>query len=406
MVYLDKTKLLIDSGSANLAVASTSLDGVSTWFNASKSSTLNIDDDRIALKYQQGSWSGLIANDFFDLVDTRSLPASKKPPRLYGQIALIDEAKDFFLGTTDSMSWNGIMGLAFANIAVQPKNLAGISYVWIHYLFSQNIAIPPPTTSTPYLMPSTHSILDDVLKQYELNDQFSVLLCGTSKLVTSNTFSASMKQDGVLTIGGIKKSFKADSKPFFYTPIRYAWYYEVILTDFRVNGKKVIEDCKELNFDKTILDTGTTNIRLPFRVFRKFVRLVRAHVRRSGKRGRAIGRDFWRSKSLLCQDPTSPLGGPLGSPYDMFPQLTFDFVLAGNASLMKSISTTLSPEQYIRYIGRVKSKGVDKDCFVFGVQPSTLGTILGSVFIEGFYTLFDRQNMKVSRPLLLLASSD
>jgi len=56
-----------------------------------------------------------------------------------------------------------------------------------------------------------------------------------------------------------------------YTPIVKKWYYEVIITDFTVNGDSLGLNCKKYNYDKTIVDSGTTNLRVPQEVFNLIV---------------------------------------------------------------------------------------------------------------------------------------
>ena len=52
------------------------------------------------------------------------------------------------------------------------------------------------------------------------------------------------------------------------------WYYEVIITDMMVGDKSMALDCKEYNFDKTIVDSGTTTIHLPRAVFTRLVQSI------------------------------------------------------------------------------------------------------------------------------------
>ena len=52
-----------------------------------------------------------------------------------------------------------------------------------------------------------------------------------------------------------------------YTPIVKKWYYEVIVTDIAVNGISLGFNCKKYNYDKTIVDSGTTNLRVSEEIF-------------------------------------------------------------------------------------------------------------------------------------------
>ena len=52
-----------------------------------------------------------------------------------------------------------------------------------------------------------------------------------------------------------------------YTPVVKKWYYEVIVTDIAVNGISLGFNCKKYNYDKTIVDSGTTNLRVSEEIF-------------------------------------------------------------------------------------------------------------------------------------------
>lgn len=88
----------------------------------------------------------------------------------------------------------------------------------------------------------------------------------------------------------------------WYTPIRREWYYEVIIVRIEVNKQDLNMDCKEVrltsaksnkwwsvvenlrcdscllqyNYDKSIVDSGTTNLRLPKKVFQAAVKAIEA----------------------------------------------------------------------------------------------------------------------------------
>ncbi|CAH8484544.1 unnamed protein product [Schistosoma intercalatum] len=52
-------------------------------------------------------------------------------------------------------------------------------------------------------------------------------------------------------------------------------------------------------------------------------------------------------------------------------------------------------EQYVRYLGRINQNNQSRDCFAFAIQPTHRNTILGSVFLEAYYTIFDQENMRI-----------
>lgn len=49
------------------------------------------------------------------------------------------------------------------------------------------------------------------------------------------------------------------------------WFYEVIITSLLIEGIPIPIDCRNINTDKSIVDSGTTNVRLPGNVFKAFV---------------------------------------------------------------------------------------------------------------------------------------
>nr|XP_045001736.1 uncharacterized protein LOC123459375 [Jaculus jaculus] len=74
------------------------------------------------------------------------------------------------------------------------------------------------------------------------------------------TFSAWLPPEAAI-IGGINHSLYTGS--LWYTPIRQEWYYEVIIVRVEINGQDLKMDFKEYIYDKSIVDSGTTNLRLP-----------------------------------------------------------------------------------------------------------------------------------------------
>lgn len=49
-------------------------------------------------------------------------------------------------------------------------------------------------------------------------------------------------------------------------PIRRKWFYEVVVMALSLRGKEVSIPCVKFNTDKTIVDSGTSNLRLPSEV--------------------------------------------------------------------------------------------------------------------------------------------
>lgn len=52
------------------------------------------------------------------------------------------------------------------------------------------------------------------------------------------------------------------------------WFYEVVLTNMYVNGVPLPVDCSELNMNQAIVDSGTTNVRLPKNIFDELTKML------------------------------------------------------------------------------------------------------------------------------------
>ena len=49
----------------------------------------------------------------------------------------------------------------------------------------------------------------------------------------------------------------------FTSPIRHEWFYEVMVVSMGVGGHILDIPCVQYNNEKTIVDSGTSNLRLP-----------------------------------------------------------------------------------------------------------------------------------------------
>lgn len=333
-----KLNVLIDTGSSNFAVAANPAPDISTWFRRKESSTYDEDGTTVYVPYTQGNWRGILATDVVSLASNTSVRS---------HLAFILESSDFFI---NGSNWQGILGMGYAVIA-QPG-----SYV------------------VPYF--------DSLVKDTGVDNVFSMQLCGTVYPTTSNVSSelkAEMGMGGSLVLGGWDDSLYTGD--LYYTSIHKEWYYEVVVIDIGVAGHSLGLDCKEYNFAKTIVDSGTTNLRLPVKVFNDVVTRIRNHLTMSDPKP---GDNFWQGIDHVCWAE-----GMI--PYDDFPAVTLTFPRSKNSSF----SLILSPQQYIRPIGEDNDDTTDVDCFKFAVASSTSGTVLGAVVMEGFYVVFDRIHKRI-----------
>ncbi|KAG9327884.1 hypothetical protein JZ751_018416, partial [Albula glossodonta] len=191
----------------------------------------------------------------------------------------------------------------------------------------------------------------------------------------------------------------------WYTPIRREWYYEVIIVRMEVNGQDLNMDCKEYNYDKSILDSGTTNLRLPRKVFQAAVTAIEAASSVSPSFSslslsvtphtllrflslydlstEQFPTGFWLGQQLVCWQARS-------TPWHIFPVISL-YLLSENRN--QSFRLSILPQQYLRAVENVASE--QDECYKFAVSESESGTVLGSVVMEGFYVVFDRQRQRL-----------
>lgn len=317
--------VLIDTGSSNFAIGSVPDPLIDKYFHIDRSSTFQHRNVNIVVPYTMGSWNGFLGSD---IVKLQGLPAVRT------DIACITHADHFFINGSE---WQGILGLGFPAIA-RPSDIA---------------------------MP----LFDNLVSSHLVSDVFSLQLCG--------------KQDegsdaGSLILGGVDRRFHTDH--IRYTPLRRAWYYEVILTGLRVGRQSLSIDCKELNNDKTIVDSGTTNLRLPKSVFSLLIKELNDQVQLD----EPIPKEFWEGGTFMCWAGDSV-------PLKNFPELRLSLAHSPNSTF----TLVITPKQYLRPVTDVEKELENHTCYKFAVNPSDTGTVIGAVIMEGFYVVFDRQNRRV-----------
>ncbi|MEE6515070.1 hypothetical protein FKM82_023568, partial [Ascaphus truei] len=212
--------ILVDTGSSNFAVAGAPNVYLTTYFNSAWSSTYQSLDTDVTVRYTQGSWNGRLGKDVITI-----------PKGVNGtfvvNIASIFESESFFV---PQINWQGILGLAYKTLA------------------------KPSSSVDPFF--------DSLVQQQKIPNIFSMQMCGAG-LPTSGT------NGGSLVMGGMETSlYKGD---IWYTPVTEEWYYQVEVLKFEVGGQNLNLDCTEYNSDKAIVDSGTTLLRLPDKVFNAMV---------------------------------------------------------------------------------------------------------------------------------------
>ncbi|XP_037697508.1 beta-secretase 1 isoform X2 [Choloepus didactylus] len=221
---------------------------------------------------------------------------------------------------------------------------------------------------------SLEPFFDSLVKQTHVPNLFSLQLCGTGFPLNQSEVLASV--GGSMIIGGIDHSLYTGS--LWYTPIRREWYYEVIIVRVEINGQDLKMDCKEYNYDKSIVDSGTTNLRLPKKVFEAAVKSIKA-----ASSTEKFPDGFWLGEQLVCWQVGT-------TPWNIFPVISL--YLMGEVT-NQSFRITILPQQYLRPVEDVATS--QDDCYKFAISQSSTGTVMGAVIMEGFYVVFDRARKRI-----------
>ncbi|XP_057401609.1 beta-secretase 2 isoform X2 [Balaenoptera acutorostrata] len=220
-----KLQILVDTGSSNFAVAGAPHPFVDSYFDTERSSTYRPKGFDVTVKYTQGSWTGFVGEDVV------TIPKGFNSSFLVN-IATIFESENFFL---PGIKWNGILGLAYATLAKPSSSL--------------------------------ETFFDSLVAQAKIPNVFSMQMCGAGLPV-----AGSGTNGGSLVLGGIEPTlYKGD---IWYTPIKEEWYYQIEILKLEIGGQSLNLDCREYNADKAIVDSGTTLLRLPQKVFDAVVEAV------------------------------------------------------------------------------------------------------------------------------------
>jgi len=299
-----------------------------SYFDAERSSTYRSKGFDVTVKYTQGSWTGFVGEDVV------TIPKGFNSSFLVN-IATIFESENFFL---PGIKWNGILGLAYAALAKPSSSL--------------------------------ETFFDSLVAQAKIPNVFSMQMCGAGLPV-----AGSGTNGGSLVLGGIEPSlYKGD---IWYTTIKEEWYYQIEILKLEIGGQSLNLDCREYNADKAIVDSGTTLLRLPQKVFNAVVEAV---ARTSLIPEFSDG--FWTGSQLACWTNSE-------TPWSYFPKISI-YLRDENSS--QSFRVTILPQLYIQ---PMMGAGLNYECYRFGISPSTNALVIGATVMEGFYVIFDRARKRV-----------
>ncbi|XP_072022572.1 beta-secretase 1-like [Amphiura filiformis] len=328
--------VLVDTGSANFAVAAAPHEFIKTFFKTNESTTYKDLKKKVKVPYTQGEWDGNLCQDMTSIVTGPDVA-------VMSNIAAITHSEAFFI---NGSNWQGILGLGYADIA------------------------RPDNTVEPFFT--------TLVRQGHVENIFAIQLCGPNlNKQPSSAGATEAEVAGTMTVGGVDDTLYNGT--MWYTPLTKERFYEVVVVDMEVNNESLAMDCKEYNFDKTIVDSGTTNLRLPEAVFSKLNAKI-TQVLKPILKNKTIPPEFWSGDQLICRD------GPI-EPWDWFP--TISITLQGMDE-EQAFKLVVSPKQYLSIV-----EPDSEHCYKYGISSSKSGAVIGAVVMEGFYVVFDRNNKSV-----------
>ncbi|NXW33970.1 BACE2 secretase, partial [Phaetusa simplex] len=339
--------ILVDTGSSNFAVAGVPDPDVTSYFNTELSSTYKSQGIDVTVKYSQGSWTGVLGTDVITI-----------PKGIDGSytinIATILESENFFL---PGVKWHGILGLAYDALA-KPSS-------------------------------SVETFFDSLVRQAKIPNIFSLQMCGAGLPV-----SGSGTNGGSLVLGGIEPSlYKGE---IWYTPVKEEWYYQVEILKLEVGGQNLELDCREYNADKAIVDSGTTLLRLPQKVFSAVVQAIA----RTSLQIDLFFVAFGAGALLVNMTVLAMSLCDLFTSFCNLVSLAFinipSQLLEYNVPLLFFLSGF--PSQY-RLQNRLVSSEITNTVFYLRGWSEAKGRmnllIIGATVMEGFYVIFDRAQRRV-----------
>ncbi|KAM3965006.1 beta-secretase 1 [Aphomia sociella] len=349
-----KLNVLVDTGSTTLAVATYPRQDNKEYFQFDNSTSINDSRKEIQAKYSQGMWLGHLASDFIQF------PSLPNLPEVRTDMALITKSHKFFM---NGSGWQGLLGLAYLPVGAWGDNII------------------------------VESWLDSLDRKVKRPISFELKLCGVQSPTNATHY------------GNFKVLSDSDEtqQNIFRTPILRKRWYEVGVLSIRVLTSKElnksdsleftknshendayrdlnIEMCQKLNEEKSIVDSGTTNIRLPDVLFREVVDKLKDAVLASNV---LILDEFWYHAEAACW--TEPQKWTL-------PWLAID--LLSDVSDNQYFTLELEPQNYMRVMSARNSTGengtVPEFCYKLGLEAGGKETVLGYTAMEGMQVLFNR----------------
>ncbi|KAF4797061.1 beta-site APP-cleaving enzyme 2 [Turdus rufiventris] len=248
--------ILVDTGSSNFAVAGVPDPDVTSYFNPELSSTYRSQGIEVTVKYSQGSWTGVLGTDVITM-----------PKGLYGSytinIATILESENFFL---PGVKWHGILGLAYDALA---KKLFSLTF-WSREEKRREEKRREEKRREEKRREEKRR--EEKREEKRREEKRREEKRREEKRREEKRREEKMRATELKVLGGIEPSLYTGD--IWYTPIKEEWYYQVEILKLEVGGQNLELDCREYNADKAIVDSGTTLLRLPEKVFSAVVQAI------------------------------------------------------------------------------------------------------------------------------------
>jgi hypothetical protein len=341
-VYFDSSqdtgyKVILDSGSSNLAVA------IESCTNCGKASTtldLTTDDDMcIEVTYGSGEWSGVeVESTYVGLSSEVSTDTT---------LAGITYQDDFFSGGS---SYCGILGMAYEGIAEG---------------YSSSSCSSSKGSKTVQQKSGHRDLLADSEDATPL--MYALTTAGS---IPSNTFAVAMCDDDAdVSLGGVESSMYTGDIDYATTQKtfgEYYGYYLIYTSGITVGTTSV--DVENINlYGGLVVDTGTTLHYVPSATATAIEKEVKSTV------GSAASTSFFSWESCVTSDELSD-----------FPTITYTFAESDETDAT-TFDVSLSPKQYLLSYD---------ECYYWGFESSSLG-IYGNIGMKDKVVVFDIENTQI-----------
>jgi hypothetical protein len=364
-VYFDTAdatpyKVILDSGSSNLAVATSSCTNCG---DAATSLSLDAADPSlcISVEYGSGSWSGVeLASTYVALSSAVATDVT---------LAGITDQDEFFEGGS---SYCGILGMAYEGIAnsYSSSSCSSSSSSGKRSKSAKDARLAAPAALTTATTTTTSDAATPLMYALTANG-----------VISENSFAVAMcGDDAVVSIGGVDSSMYTGDITYAETQMtfgEYYGYYLVYTSAVSVAGSAVtVTDVNK--YGGLVVDTGTTLHYLPTAT----VKAIEAAVTAAAPT--VVSTDFFSWTSCIAAADIASL-----------PTVTYTFATSSEDDAT-TFDVVLEPAHYLLDYS---------DCYYWGFEASTLG-IFGNIGMKGRVVHFDVTNNQVGFGAGVCAATD